>query len=281
MYSLFIDESGKPDLRSVDPSSPHFSLSGVIVHSNAQESLKIKADQIKYKYWGHTNVVFHAYDLRQQAGDFNIFRAHGAKFTVGEFYSDFSSLLRNNYKVGLVSINKDSYLSAHPNVAHSVTQLQIAGPKSNWERTVTGTSNNLLKKAATEIIAMYLHYLNRKDGRGQVIIESSDEVQDMLLFAAYNKIMISGYAPFGMNTTAVRNRLTGISFVTKRNHDIESQLADIAAHYLNLELKIADELIAAYPRPHDEDVVDILKSKAFQYQKASISTPESSLYSMF
>jgi hypothetical protein len=79
----------------------------------------------------------------------------------------------------------------------------------------------------------------------------------------------------------VRKKLTGISFVTKLNHDIESQLADIAAHYFNVESRFQDGLIPNYPKTHDADVIKILKSKTFNYKKDNSSPHINSYYKMY
>lgn len=282
MYNLFIDESGKLDLRSVDVKAPHFSLAGVIVHDNLKQPIKIRADRIKFKYWGKVDIVFHANEIRQQKSNFEIFSIAGSKFTIADFCSDFTNhFLNDNYKIGLVSINKVNYLKKNPGVAHAVSKLALARPGSNWEKQVIGTSNNLLKKAATELFTMYLDYLVKKDASGEVIMESSNDIQDMLIYSAYNKILTSGFPSFNMDSQAVRKRLTGISFVTKLNHNIESQLSDIAAHYLNLESKLLDLIITSYPKPYDEDIIKILKSKGFFYRKKTSGVPENSFLRMF
>lgn len=287
MYSLFIDESGKADLHVVNSSAPHFSLAGVIVHDSSKNDLKVRADQIKFKYWGKTDIVFHANQLRHQTEDFAIFASGASKFSVDDFFGDFCKFLNANYKIGIVSINKQTFLTSNPGVAHAVSQLPNAQPGSNWLKQVRGTSNNLIRKASTELVTMYLDYLNKKSKNtkmevsGQVMVESSNEVQDLKIYTAYNDLLTRGFQPFGMNTTDVRNRLTGISFVTKQNYDIESQLSDIAAHYLNLEAKFIDGIIGSYPMPYDEEIIKILKSKSFFYKKSLTSVPENSFLKLF
>ena len=85
MYRLFIDESGKSTLKNIENIRPHFSLAGVIVHENTKEALKNRADQIKFKYWGRTDIIFHAQDLRRLTGDFAIFKQTASKFSIEDF----------------------------------------------------------------------------------------------------------------------------------------------------------------------------------------------------
>lgn len=281
MYRFFVDESGKSDVRSVNGPMPHFIMAGVIVHNDSRQMLKIKADQIKFKYWGTTDIVFHANALRQISDEFLMFKHPSYKFSINEFYDDFANLLKMNFKIGIVSINKTNYINSIPPLKNALTQLVVAGKKSNWFTMVIGNEKNLIKTAATELITMYIHYLNRKKARGEVVIESADEAQDMTIFSAYNKILISGFPPFQMNTDAVRSKLTGISFVTKKNHDIEEQLADIAAHYFNVESRIQDGLMKKYPNSHDEDIIKILKTKTFSYQADHKNISENSFRKLF
>ncbi|MEK7630705.1 MAG: DUF3800 domain-containing protein [Patescibacteria group bacterium] len=281
MFNLYIDESGKHDLKTIDPRAPHFSLAGILIHDNGKSDLKNKANQIKFKYWGDVNIVFHANDIRQQTGDFAIFKEKKSKLTIDDFYRDLSTFLNYTFKIGLVSINKSTYLAHNPVVAHAVLQLPSAHPGSNWEKQVRGTGNNLLKKVSTELLTMYLDYLNRKKANGEVIMESSNEVQDTLIYSAYNRLLTSGFPPFGMDATTVRKHFTGISFVTKQNHDIESQVADIAAHYLSLESRLNDGVISSYHQKYDQDIIKILKSKTFSYRKVANGIPENSYFKMY
>ena len=282
MFNLYIDESGKHNLKIIDKKAPHFSLAGIIVHDNVKEHLKIIADRIKFKYWGTTNIVFHANEIRQQKDGFSIFKTKDYKFSIDDFCSDFTcNFLNDNYKVGLVSINKLTYLKNNPVIAHAISQLATAKPGSNWEKQVKGASDSLLKKAATELFIMYLDYLIKKDSSGEVIMESSNDVQDIIIYSAYNKILTSGFLPFGLDSAGVRKRLTGISFVTKLNHDIETQLADIAAHYLNLEERLNDSIISSYPYKHDPIIIKLLKSKGFMYKKSNGAEKQISFYKMY
>lgn len=281
MYRFYIDESGKPDLRNIDPLRPHFFLAGVIVHNNSRQELKIKADQIKFKYWGHTNIVFHAQAIRQITEDFQIFKNPDCKFTIDDFYKDFSNLLNLNYKIGIISINKSVYIQTKPELQNALLRLPNTQKNSNWFKMVIGYEKNLLKMAATELLTMYIYYLNIKKARGEVVVESCSEAQDMDIFSSYNKILISGFPPFEMNTQAVRQKLTGISFVTKHNHDIEEQLADIAAHYLNIEARKSDLLISDYVNKNDEMIIKIIKSKTFLYKDSIENSPNNSLRKLY
>jgi len=67
-YNLFIDELGNAN--PLNTSSPVYILCGIIVSGQNREKLKIHADQIKFKYWGNTNIVFHSREIGRSEGDF-------------------------------------------------------------------------------------------------------------------------------------------------------------------------------------------------------------------
>lgn len=283
MYNLFIDESGKPHLKSTiaNQQQPYFSLAGVIVHDHTKQALKIKADQIKFKYWGNTDVVFHANDIRMRTGDFSIFNQSNSKFTISDFYSDFINLLNGSYKIGVVCINKNNYINQNPPVSNALNQY-IKTRAKGWKVMIDGVEKDLMEKASTQLLNMYLYYLNtKKEMPGEVIMESSDRIQDIEIYSSYNKLLTRGFAPFAMSAFDVRKKLTGISFVTKNNHDIESQLADIAAHYMNIEAKIMDSILKNYPSPTDAQIINVLKGKTFLFNGSNGTKRVNSFVKLF
>ncbi|MEK7516987.1 MAG: DUF3800 domain-containing protein [Patescibacteria group bacterium] len=71
---LFIDESGIANPKVTN--SEVYILAGCMVDDYAREKLKIEADQIKFKYWTKTNIVFHSKEIGRKEGDFKIFKMH-------------------------------------------------------------------------------------------------------------------------------------------------------------------------------------------------------------
>jgi len=60
-YELFIDELGIASPN--DYKSDLYILSGCSINKNERYKLKILIDQIKFKYWGHTNIIFHSREI--------------------------------------------------------------------------------------------------------------------------------------------------------------------------------------------------------------------------
>jgi hypothetical protein len=71
-YKLFIDESGTANPK--DSKSEVYILSGCSVNKTECSNIKTWADQIKFKYWGRTDIVFHSREISRREGDFSIFK---------------------------------------------------------------------------------------------------------------------------------------------------------------------------------------------------------------
>jgi hypothetical protein len=70
--NLFIDELGTASFN--EAYSKHYIVTGCFVNEFNRNELKIRADQIKFKYWGRTNIVFRSRDIGRKIGDFKIFQ---------------------------------------------------------------------------------------------------------------------------------------------------------------------------------------------------------------
>ena len=72
LINYFIDELGSASPKSIQ--SKLYILSGIMVTSQSRDRLKIMADQIKFKYWGKTDIVFHSREIGRKEGDFSILK---------------------------------------------------------------------------------------------------------------------------------------------------------------------------------------------------------------
>ncbi len=253
MYKLFIDESGKNDLVTINPQLPFFCIAGALVHDNANDFIRRRAEHIKYKYWNDTSINFHAYDLRGLREDFRIFK--GNPTLLEEFKKDFLAFLeKSNFKILFVCKNKMSHLRLNPPIAHAI--------KNNFKKDILTFETKLNELLFEELWKRYLCYLIKKKGRGTIIIEASDKTQDTDILWAYNKLM-NGVSSMGLSNAVVREKLTSISFVTKNNLDIETQLADFASYYLHLAERVSDGLLQTQLTDFDKEVIRIMKAKSF------------------
>src|SRR3989338_2148395 len=66
--------------------------------------LKIFSDQIKFKYWGRTDVVFHSREIGRKEGDFTIFKDQRI---FNEFLHDLENLLSSpRFKMFFIVVDK-------------------------------------------------------------------------------------------------------------------------------------------------------------------------------
>lgn len=208
IHKLYIDESGSPDPNHPDK---NYTISGVIIRKYQCEELKIKADQIKFKYWGKTDIVFHSREIGKAIGNFSILKD---KKIAKDFYKDLMMLINSvNYKLIIVSINKDKLSKPHQ--------------KANYIQSI----------AFEALIKYFLHFLDEEKLHGQIFMETSGG-HDIELHKKFTSFLSHGIDSIAGKT--VRDLLTSISFVNKNNHDIETQIADIFAypatqHFLDKE----------------------------------------------
>ena len=256
MYKLFTDESGKNLLRYVDPSNPYYCVSGALIHDTSALFLQRRADQIKFKYWGKTDVTFHAVDMRHRNNEFAIFK--GKQSLMDEFCEDFKTLVRStNFKVIWVCVDKQNYVKTNPPISHALS--------NNFKKQILTHQRKLNEKVFGELWQIYLCYLSTKnDSTGTIVVEASDKTQDVDILSSYNKIMSGGVVNLGMSVQDVRNKLTSIAFVTKQNWDAGTEMADFSSYFLTLDHRINSGLKTNSISQFDRDLITILKNKTFK-----------------
>lgn len=256
MYRLFTDESGKNLLRTVDSQHPFYCVAGALIHETSNQFIQRRADQIKFKYWGRTDVTLHAVDLRHLKDEFSIFR--GKPDLLNEFHEDFKTLMvKGNFKVIWVCVDKQSHIKNNPPIAYAISKGFIKDTKAHERR--------LNEKIFAELWQIYLCYLvTSKNSSGTVVVEASDKNQDGDILSSYNKVMSGGVPALNLSVSDVRMRLTSLSFVTKRNWDVGTELADFASYFLTLDHRITSGLKITGVTNFDNDVIQILKSKTFR-----------------
>ncbi len=256
MYKLFTDESGKNTLTNLNVDNPYYCVSGALIHDTSSLFIQRRADQIKFKYWGRTDVTFHAFDYRHRLNEFSIF--NGKPDLLISFQRDFLDFIRSaNFKVIWVCIDKAQYIQNNAPIAHAI--------KNKYKKQVITYQKKLNEKIFFELWEIYLCYLTTKQkSTGTIVVEASDERQDIDILSSYNKIMSHGVSNLGLSNIDVRNKLTSISFVTKQNWDAGTEFADFASYFLTLDHRINSGLKTTGMTQFDTDVINILKTKDFK-----------------
>jgi hypothetical protein len=205
--NLFIDELGSASPKST--ASNIYLLSGIMISRESQEDLKIKADQIKFKYFNNTEIVFHSRDIGRKQGVFIKLQDISIN---SRFERDIIKLLNTgSFRLFSVLVDKQKI------------------PK-NW------TEKTIYKKTSDYIIKNFiLALLAQKNCHGRLIVESATSEKDFYYHKAANYYLSNGFKSLGIDYSDVQNVLTEISFVTKKNNDIEEQVADLLAYGIKLK----------------------------------------------
>lgn len=231
LYKLYIDESGASELSHHDK---NYTLCGIIVQPYQAEELKIKANQIKFKYWTDTDIVFHSVDIGQMNNSFAILNN---PITKKDFHKDLISFLNNgNYKVIVVSINKDKAM------------------REGWD------SKKVQDRAFDEMIEFFISFLASKQLKGQISMESSGG-RDVNFHKRYTRYLSHGLPSFSLSNADTKKILTSISFVSKNNHDIETQLADLFAYPAIRKILHSESIKPLVIGSYEEKVSNILGVK--------------------
>ncbi|MCK5027591.1 MAG: DUF3800 domain-containing protein [Candidatus Pacebacteria bacterium] len=241
-YKLFIDELGVASPK--DTQSEVYIISACSVNDKERLNMKIKADQIKFKYWGKTDIVFHSREIGRKMGDFSLFKD---KKIFKEFISDLENFISDSdFKMFFVVLDKTK------------------ARKLNWNdiKIYKETSNLILKNFLLAMIS--------QDSKANIVIESSTSEKDFYFHKANNFFLAGGVNEVGVNYKKVQDTITSIAFVTKNNFDIEEQIADIFAYAVKCKyllqtkkkVKIGD---------YEKVILDLLKKKIYKKpRKASV-----------
>ena len=110
-YYLFLDESGDHGLSNINKFFPVFLLCGVLFEANAYEKCRQEINEIKEKYWGDKEVIFHSSDIRRCRKEFQILLDTSLK---GEFIKDINTLITgNDYKIIADGIQKEEFIKRY------------------------------------------------------------------------------------------------------------------------------------------------------------------------
>ena len=211
---LFIDETGTAN--PLDSASEIYVLSGCSIKKTDGVDLKIFSDQIKFKYWGRTDVVFHSREIGRKEGDFTIFKDQRI---FNEFLHDLENLLSSpRFKMFFIVVDK--------------TKARQVG----WDE------KKIYKDTTLFLVRQFLLILLTTAMKGEMIIESASAEKDVYLLQAFGFFLGAGLVDVKVGYETVQDILTSVSFVTKKNHDTEEQIADLLGyaarlHYLKRQKK--------------------------------------------
>lgn len=237
LFQLYLDEIGDPDLDSPKP----FILSGCSIDEYWREATRNYADHIKFKYFGRTDIVFHSKEIGYAENEFAILNDPKIR---KDFENDLLNFLREaHYKLFFVVLDKQK------------------AKQEGW------TYEHALHKTTGAMFRNFILSLVVSESVGNILIEPSDFERDGVFLKAFNYFRgpKSGLQDeFGIDYKQAQSTLTSLSFVTKKNFDIEVQIADLMAYAAWQKVKPFKQR----KRPdYEREIEKILELKLFKLRK--------------
>lgn len=206
-YCLFIDELGTANPK--DFNSSLYILAGCSINEDERQNMKVWADRIKFKYWSHTNIVFHSREIGRKENEFSILKD---KTMFNNFLKDLEQfLLHSKFKMFFVILDKEKVR------------------KMSWNHI------KIYKEMSNQIVKNFILILLTGDSRGKIIVESATAEKDFYFHKSVGYYLAAGIKELNVDYKKIQETLTSISFVTKNNFDIEEQVADLFAYAAKLK----------------------------------------------
>lgn len=237
-YCLYIDELGTANIN--DKNSSLYILAGCSINESERQNMKIWADKIKFKYWGHKNIVFHSREIGRKENDFEIFKDDKV---FRQFLKDLEEFLSHSkYKMFFVIVDKER------------------ARKRAWNHI------KIYKTTSDQLVKNFLLILLTGDSRGKIIVESATAEKDFYFHKAIGYYLTAGINGLRVDYKKIQETLTAISFVTKNNFDIEEQIADLFAYAA--KCKYLEKLGKRVKKgAYEKMMLSLLESKIFKKPK--------------
>ena len=224
----------------MDKTSDVYVLCGCAVEKEQRSILKIRADQIKFKYWGRTNTIFHSRDIGKKIEDYVIFKKQRNVYE--SFIKDLLFFLKEgHFTVFIVVLDKKLARTRGWNATKSIRET------AHW---------------------LFYHYvswlLGLGESRGKITVESATAEKDRYYLNEFSYFLSPGCKELSIDYKKVKSLLTSISFVTKQNSDIEEQIADLFSYAAGCKYSRLNEVETYKVGTYEDKMIRILDSKLFQ-----------------
>jgi hypothetical protein len=210
-YIIYVDESGDHGLKNIDPQYPIFSLAFCIFKkADYMKNIAPALNELKFKYWGHCDVVLHEHDIRKSmSGEWSILND---STTRKEFLNDLSSLIENTSFEVIASVIKKQDLMRYPTPRnpYELAMLFCMERLNNW----------LLR--------------NNQSGKSiQLQFEARGKAEDEELELEFRRICdnASGTVSSATDFSQIDYR---IGFLDKKSNSTGLQIADLIARPIGL-----------------------------------------------
>lgn len=201
MKTLYIDESGDDNLKSVDPNYPVFVLCGVIIDNDKIPSIEKKLHAFKQAFFNNPDLIFHTADItRIKKG----FECLVDKEKREQFYVEMNALMSElDYEIIACTIDKAKHKEKYGNLAFNVYEYTL------------------------RIMVQKFIYSLGDEEYGYIQCEQRNKILDNEIFSEWEKIQHQG-VPF-VSANKINRKIKSFSLHTKEENIGGLQLADLAA----------------------------------------------------
>ncbi len=200
-YIIYADESGDHSLTSINVEYPVFVLAFCIFRKADYSAVAVpQVQQLKFRFWGHDDIILHGHEIRKQHGDFRIL-LHPE--TRAAFITEMSAVMeRIPFTLIAAVIDKSRHVK------------QYANPANPYELALT---------FCMERLHHWLKAEGEADKLTHVIVERRGRTEDQLLELEFRRIADGRNAAGKMPNLAIR-------FMDKKHNSTGLQIADLVAH---------------------------------------------------
>lgn len=214
-YILYLDESKFKNNKDEARFQECFCVAGVVIKESQLPELDAKLNALKRGLWpDNTNaekIVLHEVDIRaarnrrSSSGNYNVFRSN-QKYRA--FYEGLADIIESlDLRIIGASLNT-SEISLKYNESHHTYEYNVA---------------------MQCIIENYCQFLNKKNAKGLMVLESRNEVENNLIKSKFYYLKAMG--TMFVSSKALQNRIKEIEFINKYENNSGVQLADFIPYY--------------------------------------------------
>ncbi|GJL95743.1 MAG: 3-deoxy-D-manno-octulosonic acid transferase [Hyphococcus sp.] len=217
-YIIYVDESGDPNIKNIDPQYPMFALSFCIFQKEQYAStVSPSIQRFKFKHFNHDNVVLHELDIRKPKGQYSFLR---------------DSNKRESFLIDLTRVIADAPMTIIAAVIKKdVLKQQYSDPDDPYEIALTFCLERTFR---------FMKELGQADQQTFIIAESRGKSENNSLELAFRRIVDGG------NYANIRMPCFKLMFAAKGVNLGGMQLADLTARPIGLSVLRPDQPNRAY-----------------------------------
>jgi hypothetical protein len=238
-YIVFVDESGSPTMRAIDPNHPVFVLVFCIVNKwEYCDVIQPAIKRLKFQFFGHDMTVLHSREIRKRQREFDILMDEERR---RRFLKSLDDIVRNS-KFDVIAT--------------------VIDKRDVWDDQSAVNPDFLYHHALWECIKKLRHFLREKgeaDKLTHIIAESRGKIEDRNLVRAFDAISYAIDFSDGHSDINVKQHTDHLSllFAEKKINSAGLQLADLVGHPLGRHAIAPDQPNQAFEAIKDKIVDDI------------------------